>query len=221
MQSKTSNRNAIILNRINYKDADKIITLYTDKLGKIRALAKGVRKMNSHRRGKLEMFNLVRAEFIKYTEWYIITQTDLLKSYSKIKSDPTRINVAYYIAETFDKLVPLETEDQTLFAFLCKTFDYLEICDPIDLLNAYNIKILRILGFWDEKHLENFSEDEKSYLINLLTKKYEEIFLPSEINEPQTKTEAEMISTSVNRKLRVLTEETLEQKIKTQILYQS
>jgi hypothetical protein len=145
----------------------------------------------------------------------------LWQSYTKIKSDPTRINVAYYIAETFDKLVPLETEDQTLFAFLCKTFDYLEICDPIDLLNAYNIKILRILGFWDEKHLEIFSEDERCYLINLLTKKYEEIFLPSEINEPQTKTEVELISTSVNRKLRVLTEETLEQKIKTQILYQS
>ena len=37
---------AVVINRINYSEADKIITVITSQHGKIRLIVKGVRKQN-------------------------------------------------------------------------------------------------------------------------------------------------------------------------------
>ena len=48
----------IIIKRSNYSEADRILTIYTEKLGKIRVNAKGIRKIKSKLAGSLEPFCL-------------------------------------------------------------------------------------------------------------------------------------------------------------------
>ena len=53
-QREAIKTNALVLSRRNYLDADRFITLFTYRLGKVSALAKGVRKLSSRKRSALE-----------------------------------------------------------------------------------------------------------------------------------------------------------------------
>jgi len=64
----------IVLKRINYGEADRILTIYTKRHGKIRAIAKGVRKLTSRKAGSLELFNNVVLFLVKGKNLDIITE---------------------------------------------------------------------------------------------------------------------------------------------------
>ena len=57
---KKVNTVAVVLKSINYRDSDKIYTLLSKDLGKIPAIARGVRKISSRRAGNLDTLNLVK-----------------------------------------------------------------------------------------------------------------------------------------------------------------
>ena len=54
---RTYKTEGIILKRINFGEADRILTSYTKHFGKISLLAKGVRKITSRKGGNIELFN--------------------------------------------------------------------------------------------------------------------------------------------------------------------
>jgi len=47
---------AIVIKRVDFGEADKILTLYTPYMGKLRAVAKGVRRPTSKLGGHVELF---------------------------------------------------------------------------------------------------------------------------------------------------------------------
>ena len=104
MRSNYSSTKAIILKRINYKDADKIITMYTKELGKISTIAKGIRKVTSRKRSHLELLNLVEVYLVESHDWYIITQAQAIKSFSRLKDNLSTTSWGYYVAEIFEKI---------------------------------------------------------------------------------------------------------------------
>lgn len=53
---------AIVLQNYDLGDYDRIYWLFTQKHGKVKAIAKGVRKVKAHQAGRLLLFNLVRLE---------------------------------------------------------------------------------------------------------------------------------------------------------------
>ena len=74
----------IILKRMNYGEADRILTIYTLHHGKIRAMAKGVRKLQSRKAGSLELFNHSVLFLIKGKNLDLVTEAqtiDLFKSF--------------------------------------------------------------------------------------------------------------------------------------------
>ena len=55
-KERTLRVEGIILQRSDWGEADRLITIYTRELGKIRSIAKGVRKPRSRKAGHLEPF---------------------------------------------------------------------------------------------------------------------------------------------------------------------
>jgi len=55
--SRSYKAEGIILKRINFSEADKILTIFTKRHGKVRAIAKGVRRLTSRKAGSVELFN--------------------------------------------------------------------------------------------------------------------------------------------------------------------
>ena len=62
-RSTTYRAEAVVLRRHDFGETDRILTLYTPTHGKLRAIAKGVRRITSRRSGHIELLTRVKSVF--------------------------------------------------------------------------------------------------------------------------------------------------------------
>lgn len=99
----------IVLSRIDYGEADRILTLLTPELGKLRLMARGVRKAKSKLAGGIELFSTAEISFISGRgEIGTLTSARLIKYYSSIVQNIDRVQLGYELI----KLLHRATEDQ-------------------------------------------------------------------------------------------------------------
>ncbi|HEX9029302.1 MAG TPA: DNA repair protein RecO, partial [Anaerolineales bacterium] len=69
---------AIVLRHQDWGEADRLLSLYTPDMGKVRTIAKGVRKMRSRKAGHLEPFTRSSLLMARGRDMLIITQAETL-----------------------------------------------------------------------------------------------------------------------------------------------
>ena len=103
------NTQGIVLNRTNYGEADRIITFLTPDRGKVKAIAKGVRKSKSKLAGGIELFSVSDiGVIIGRGDIDTLASSRLAKHYGQIAKELDRTELAYM----FIKMVDQATEDQ-------------------------------------------------------------------------------------------------------------
>ncbi|MDQ3123333.1 MAG: DNA repair protein RecO [bacterium] len=103
---KSLTTTGIILRRIDYGEADRIITFLTIDYGRIRVIAKGVRKQKSKLAGGIELFSISELHFIKGRgDIDTIVSTRLINHYGEIVKDLSRTEMAYSFIKTIDKTI--------------------------------------------------------------------------------------------------------------------
>ncbi len=108
----------IVLQRTNYGEADRIVTLLTRDLGKVRVMAKGVRKSTSKLAGGIEPFSVSDISIVKGKgDIDILTSSRLQKHYGNIISSLERLDFAYECLKTINKIT--ETVNDISFFQLC------------------------------------------------------------------------------------------------------
>ena len=106
---------AIVLKRVNYAEKDRIITLYTEKSGKVAAVAKGCRDLKSSRLSVLEPGNLVDAYLITTKGLPILTQTRLVDDFIQTKSTLKKMKQLLQVLEIVDSLSVEEENSQVFY----------------------------------------------------------------------------------------------------------
>lgn len=92
-------------------EADRIITLLTRRHGKVRAVAKGVRRTTSRFGARLEPFGHVDVQFYTGRTLDVITQVETVDAFAlPLVGDYQRYTAASAIAETADRLTAEEGE---------------------------------------------------------------------------------------------------------------
>lgn len=94
---------AIILKRTDFGEADRILTLFTPDLGKLRAIAKGARKPSSRKSGHIELFTYSMLLLAKGRHLDVVTQADTLDAFMPLRVSLERLGYAYYLAELLDR----------------------------------------------------------------------------------------------------------------------
>ncbi len=89
---------AIIIKRTKLGEADRILTLYTPQLGKLKAVAKGTRRPQSKLGGHVELLTHSRLMLARGRNLDIITQAQTINNFLPIKDNLERISFALYIA---------------------------------------------------------------------------------------------------------------------------
>ena len=85
---------AVVLRTWKLGEADRILSLLTETHGKVRAVAKGVRKSTSRIGGRLEPFSIIDVRLWKGTgELQRIAQVDLVHGHSALHSDFLRLSL--------------------------------------------------------------------------------------------------------------------------------
>ncbi|MBB5808327.1 DNA repair protein RecO (recombination protein O) [Saccharothrix ecbatanensis] len=92
-------------------EADRIITLLTQKHGKVRAVAKGVRRTSSRFGARLEPFGHVDVQFYPGRSLDVVTQVETLDAFGVVLVDDyQRYTAACAVLETADRLTSEEGE---------------------------------------------------------------------------------------------------------------
>ena len=151
----------VVIKRANFGEADRILTIFTKHYGKIKAIAKGVRKIKSRKAGKLELFNNVGLFLIEGKNFAIITDVELLNSFRKFQNNLTFVAKAFQLAELVDRLTVEKVENQKIFELLRTTMEDL---NKEDAVIKFEMEILKELGFGlpqnlSEKSIEYFIEE--------------------------------------------------------------
>src|SRR4030042_4370415 len=111
---------AIVLKRQNIGEADRILTVFTKKYGKMRVLARGVRKVSSKRAPHVEVFNRVIVTVHRGRGMDTLTEVSPVASYEAIRQDIARVGAAYYLCELIDGLLAAEEAQADVFFVLCR-----------------------------------------------------------------------------------------------------
>lgn len=103
--------NGIVLNRINFGEADRILTIITPDYGKLRLMAKGVRKVKSKLAGGIELFSISNISFIQgRRDIGTLVSTRLVTHYGSIVTDIDRTQAGYNALQLIDKVTEEESE---------------------------------------------------------------------------------------------------------------
>ncbi len=116
---------AIILSRTDFGEADRILTLLTPDHGKLRLMAKGVRKIKSKLAGGIELFSVSEIAYIKGRgEIGTLVSTRLLKHYGDIVKDVHRTMFGYELIKMLNRATEDEPEEE-YFDLLQNSFEAL------------------------------------------------------------------------------------------------
>lgn len=140
---------AVVLRHTDWGEADRLLTLYTREQGKVRALAKGARKVTSRKAGHLEPFTHVTLQLAKGRDLLIVTQAETMHAFLDLRDNLTKTGYAAYAIELLDKFTN-EGEDgePSLFNLLVETLDRIEKeDDPWVSIRYYEMRMLDYAGF--------------------------------------------------------------------------
>lgn len=146
---------AVVLRTHKLGEADRIITLLTRDHGKVRAVARGVRRTSSKFGGRLEPFSHVDLQFATGRSLDVITQAVSLNQYGRpLAGDFGRWTMGQVMVETADRLVAEEKEPALAqFRLLLGALRTLGHGTPdgprpgVMVLDAYLLRAMAISGY--------------------------------------------------------------------------
>jgi len=154
---KQFNTRGIILARTDYAEADRILTFLTPGRGKLKAIAKGVRKSKSKLAGGIELFCVSDLTvIIGRREIGTLISTRLFKNYSNIVKDLDRTGTGYELIRMINK----STEDgseETYFNLLNSAFMALDDTelDPQVTSLWFGMQLLKLAGHAPNLHTDS------------------------------------------------------------------
>lgn len=135
-----------------------MVTVLTERLGKISIVARGVRKITSRRAGNIELLNRVKLHLFK-GKGYTLTEAESLETFPRIKENLILSTTAFHVIELVDRLVPEEQKNYQVFDLTLAVLRILERNPRQIIIRAFEVKILSLLGFWGTEGFGDLNEE--------------------------------------------------------------
>jgi DNA repair protein RecO (recombination protein O) len=117
---------AIVLTRFDYGEADRIMTLFTPAFGKLKAIAKGVRRTKSRLGGSLEPLAELRVALARGRTVDVVTQVQVSHAWLHLRDSLESTATAWYLAELADRSLEERHEAEGLYALLRHAYELLD-----------------------------------------------------------------------------------------------
>ncbi|MBZ9688167.1 DNA repair protein RecO [Clostridium estertheticum] len=140
---------AIVIKTQEFKEADKLVWLFTEDFGKITAIAKGARKNKS--KYVSSTLPCCYAEFVlfKGKNLYTINEVTIIDSFQQLLRNLDTITYASYFNELIDISMENEDVNSELFKDLVSAFYFIknDVMDIEILARAFETKLLKATGY--------------------------------------------------------------------------
>ena len=157
---KTTRTHGIVLSRIDYGEADRIITLLTPDHGKITLMARGVRKIKSKLAGGIELFSTSDISFVRGKgDIGTLVSTQLIKHHGNIIKDIERVQLGYELIKLLNKATEDSAEGE-YFDLLDQVFKSLDDASiNLDLVKVwFYAQLLTLSGHTPNMNTDNSGE---------------------------------------------------------------
>jgi DNA repair protein RecO (recombination protein O) len=145
---------ALVIGSMRYREADRIVTLYTRDRGRLGAIAKGVRRTKSKVGGRLEPFSLARVSLYAGRGLYTVVGVDTLRTFQGVRDELFRLEEGARLFLAVRHLFPAEEGSPPAFNLLVRGVARLaESPDPATaagVVLATRLKLLALLGYAPE-----------------------------------------------------------------------
>jgi DNA repair protein RecO (recombination protein O) len=147
-QERSFRLEAVVLRHSDWGEADRLLNLFTLEMGKVRAIAKGVRKLRSRKAGHLEPFTHVNLLLARGRDMPLITQADTVEAFLAVRENLLLSTHAYYVVELLDRFTYEEGENRALFYLLVDTLGRLTQDNiPDRAVRFFELRLLDLVGF--------------------------------------------------------------------------
>ncbi len=142
---------AVVLRTQKLGEADRIVTLLTRGSGRVRAVAKGVRRTSSRFGSRLEPFTHVDLQIAEGRSLDVVTQAVTLEPFAgRMGADYDRYTAGTVMLETAERLV-VEDKEPALQQFLLLVGALRAVCDtgrpPAAVLDSFLLRSLSVAGY--------------------------------------------------------------------------
>lgn len=181
----------IVVRRRNFKDADRILTVFTKNHGKLIVRASGIRKISSRRSPHVELLNHCMLTLYQGHAFPVLTEAQTLESFSPIKEDLQKVGLAYHLCELVDGLCPENQENRAVFDLMQKTL--IRLSQPVilrpaaeesfdekilpytqddkELVQNFQTELLQLLGYWNKQEFLTKEMDMDRFVETILERK--------------------------------------------------
>jgi DNA repair protein RecO (recombination protein O) len=139
----------VVLRTWKLGEADRIVVLLTQGEGKVRAVAKGVRKTKSRFGGRLEPFSHVDLSLYRGRELDIVTQAEVITPFRALREDYARVVAGTAMLEAVDLVAQEREAAIRLYLLLVRALRALDggPGDPSVVLDAFLLKLMALEGY--------------------------------------------------------------------------
>jgi DNA repair protein RecO (recombination protein O) len=138
---------AIVLTRFDLGEADRVLTLITPSSGKLKAIAKGIRRPTSRLGGSLEPFAELTISMARGRTFDVVTQVSVGHAWLRLRDSLESTATAWYLAELADRSLEERHPAEPLYALLRRAYELLDAeMEPGRVARWYEMHLLDELG---------------------------------------------------------------------------
>ena len=132
-------------------EANLLVTLLARDKGKLKAIAKGARKLTSRMVGHLEPLTRVELALARGRDLDIVTQSQVVESFQPLKANLEGVSRGLYLAELVNEYAAQGVANLGLYNLLLDTLRLLPAsCNPDLTMRHFELHLLKLSGFMPE-----------------------------------------------------------------------
>ena len=117
---------AIVLSRFELGEADRVLTLITPEFGKLKAIAKGIRRPTSRLGGSLEPFAELHLDLARGRTFDVVTGVSVSRAFLRLRDSLESAATAWYLGELADRSLEERHGAEPIYLLLRRAFELLE-----------------------------------------------------------------------------------------------
>ena len=141
--------NGIVLRHANYRDNDRILTIFTREQGTVTAAARGCRKCGSALLACSEIFTYGEFVLFEGRGRYTVDACDVRERFYALREDMDRLAAGAYMLSVAEACTPKGQQSEALFDLLYYALSYAAYGKqaPVDVALCFLARCLAILGY--------------------------------------------------------------------------
>ena len=144
--------NGLVIHERELGDNDKLLTILSERYGKVVAIGKGVKSLKNRNMCCCQPFAYANFNLRKRGKYYFITESDLIESFYDIRTDILKVSLASYVCELVNQVAQEGAEEDEILRLTLNTlFAIAKDKQPLEIIRAaFQLKLVAEAGMYPD-----------------------------------------------------------------------